>query len=47
MITIVNTIMAKSLYLQTLLRIDTGNTITKLFMKSYSIGVKVNENLSV
>lgn len=43
MITIVNTITAKSLCLQTFLRIDVGNTITKLFTKSYLIGVKVNE----
>lgn len=27
------------------LRIDTGNTITKLFTKSYLIGVKANDKL--
>jgi hypothetical protein len=43
MIIIVSIIMAKSLYLQTFLRIDMGNTITKFFMKSYLIRVKVNE----
>ena len=30
-----------------LVRIDVGNTITKLFTKLYLIGVKVNEGLSV
>ena len=35
--------MAKSLYLQTFLRIDMEDTITKFFMKSYLIRVKVNE----
>lgn len=45
MITIVNTMTAKSLCLQMFLRIDVGNTITKLSMKSYLIGVKANDKL--